>query len=516
LVNELFIERVSGETRFALLADKALVEYHKESGDEVFKAGDIYLGKVKKVVPGLNAAFIDVGHEKDAFLHYHDLGPNFKSYNSFVQNAHQFGLKNGLIENVDYENPIQKTGSIGDLLKKNQLLVLQVFKEPIHNKGPRVSCEISFAGRFVVLIPFSRQVSVSRKIGNPDKKRELKELVRKIKPDNFGLIVRTVAENVDITEVEADLKTLINKWYQVVKMLKAATHKTRLLGEGSRNEVYLRDILNDSFENIYVSDSSLADETKSIIQKIAPGKENLVKIHKGKDALFEHFDIEKQIKNSFGKKVPFSAGSYLIIEHTEALHVIDVNSGRQLNSGENQQEIALQVNLDAAKEIARQLRLRDMGGIIVVDFIDLKSPIHKKQLDDKLNDYMKYDKARHTILPMSKFGLIQITRERIRLETIIVTTETCAACNGSGVTESVNLLEDRIAESLGYLWLNQNMKNLTLVVNPILHAYFTKGLPSMRVKWFLKFGKWLKINSDAKMPLGTYLFENENGDEIIF
>lgn len=515
MVNELFLERIAGQTRIALLSDKKLVEYHKESGDQSFKVGDVYLGKVKRVVPGLNAAFVDVGHEKDAFLHIHDLGPFFPSVYSFLRSAHEGGIKSADLDKVEFGEELFKTSPISDFVKKGQLLAVQVQKEPIHNKGPRVSCELSFAGRFVVLIPFSKQLSVSRKIGNPDKKREIKNLIRELKPENFGIIVRTVAEDASIDEIRADIKELLNRWETIISSIHKATPRARLLSEGSKIEVFLRDVLNDSFETIWVSEMSLQDEIRQIIHKISPGKGNLVKLYKGKTHLFEHFDIERQLKTAFGKKVPFSAGSYLIIEHTEALHVIDVNSGRQLNSGESQQEIALQVNLEAAKEIARQLRLRDMGGIIVVDFIDLKNPAYKKQLDAYLNECMLADKAKHTILPMSKFGLIQITRERIRPETVIVTTERCPACNGSGKIEAASLLEDRVEEALSYLYINQNARKLTLVCHPILMSYFTKGILSLRFKWFLKYNRWLRIRANAKLALGVFMLENESGEEIV-
>jgi ribonuclease G len=515
LVNELFLENHSGVTQIALLSDKTLVEYHKESGEESFRIGDVYLAKVKRVVPGINAAFVDVGHDKDAFLHFHDLGPNFKTFLKHSNHAIETGVKSGNIQHVVFEEEVLKTGNISDYVSKGQLLMVQVAKEPIHNKGPRVSCDISFAGRFLVLIPFSKQVSVSKKIGNPEKQKQLKDLVRQFKPQNFGLIVRTVAEDAPLEDVEADLKELLLRWESCLKKLKGANHRKRLVSEGSTVEVILRDLLNDSFESIYVNDPGMFQDIKVIVSRILPSKQNIVKLHKGKNALFQHFEIDRQIKTAFGKKVPFSAGSYLIIEHTEALHVIDVNSGKQLNSGENQQEIALQVNLEAAKEIARQLRLRDMGGIIVIDFIDLKSPNFKKELDNKMNEFMADDKAKHTILPMSKFGLVQITRERLRPETVIITSEICAACNGTGKTESANLLNDRIEESLAYLYGNQNMKKLTLVVNPILKSYLTSGFLSIRSKWYFKFGKHLKIKADKKMPLGVFIFENESGEEVI-
>ncbi|MBX2984406.1 MAG: Rne/Rng family ribonuclease [Bacteroidia bacterium] len=515
MVNELFIERVAGQTKIALLSDKKLVEYHNESGNESFKIGDIYLGKVKRVVPGINAAFIDIGDSRDAFLHLHDLGVHFLTYNKYTQAAHEGGVKSTKLDKIEFQPETIKNAPIGNYVKKGQILMVQVLKEPIHNKGARVGCDISFAGRYLVLMPFSQQLSVSRKIGNPDKKREIKNLFRDFRPQNFGIIVRTVAEDATIDEIKNDLNEQLGKWKDIIKGIAKASPRTRLLSEGAKIEVILRDLLNDSFENIWVNEMPLMDEIRQIVNRISHGKSNLVKLYKGKASLFENFDIDRQIKTSFGKQVPFSAGSYLIIEHTEALHVVDVNSGRQLNAGESQQEISLRVNLEAAQEIARQLRLRDMGGIIVIDFIDLKSPVHKKQLNDKLAECMKADKARHSILPMSKFGLIQITRERLRPETVIVTAEVCPACNGSGKVESANLLEDRIEEALAYLYMNQNMQKLTLVCNPILKAYFTNGFLSIRTKWFLKYGKWLKIKEDKQISLGVFMFENQAGEEIV-
>jgi ribonuclease G len=514
-VNELFLEKSNGEVRIAHLSNKLLVDYIREGADSSFRVGDIYLGRVKKVIPGLNAAFVDIGYEKDAFLHYHDLGPNFLSFFKFAKLAHQGIWKENNLNGFKLENTIEKTGSVEKIIKPNNIFPVQVFKEPIHNKGPRVTCDISFAGRFLVLVPFSNHVSVSRKIGNPEQKRLLKQLANTLRPENFGLIIRTVAENATEEDFKKDLNDVLSRFYNVVNNIKSASPRKKLTGETSATEIYLRDILNDTFENIWVSDQGLFEEVKAIVAKITQNKAGLVKLHKAKDPLFVHHDIDKQIKAAFGKRVAFSAGSYLIIEHTEALHVIDVNSGRQLDSGDDQQTIALQVNLEAAKEIARQLKLRDMGGIIVIDFIDLKSAPYRKELENMLRDLMKSDKAKHTILPMTKFGLIQITRERIKPETVIITSEICPACNGSGRAESSMLLEDRLIENLVHLWQNQNMKKLTMVVNPILKSYIVNGRPSLRVKWFLKYKRWVRIKEDRQMPLGLFSFENEHGEEVV-
>jgi ribonuclease G len=277
----------------------------------------------------------------------------------------------------------------------------------------------------------------------------------------------------------------------------------------------LRDLLNDEFSNIHVNDADYALKLKTYIGHIAPGKEELVRVYNNKVPIFQHFGIDKQIKASFGKNVMFNNGAYLIIEHTEAMHVIDVNSGRKTSATENQQENALKINLEATKEIARQLRLRDLGGIIVIDFIDLKNPTHRKELLDTLTAAMKSDRSKHNILPMSKFGLIQITRERVRQETNINTTELCPSCNGTGTVVSSMLLSDNILEKLQYIWDSQNAQKLTLKVNPIIKAYLTKGgFKSVRFQWFWKYKKWVKIQAEHLYHLTNFTICNEAGDEL--
>jgi ribonuclease G len=511
---ELIIDANQFEVTIALLEDKRLVELNKDTSGKSYAVGDVYLGKVKKVVPGLNAAFVDVGYEKDAFLHYLDLGSQVLSLNKFVKLAMQAKQPQLSLENFHLEKDIEKTGRISNVLSVNQQILVQVAKEPISTKGPRVGSEISFPGRYMVLVPFSDKVSVSQKIKNPEERSRLKRLALSIKPKNFGIIVRTVAENKMVAELDTDMRELVKKWDNLVEMLKVSKAPLKLVGELNRTSTILRDLLNSSFNSINVNDQKLFDEIKTYIRTISPDLQDIVKLYKGKIPIFEHFGVEKQIKTSFGKNVSFKSGAYLIIEHTEALHVIDVNSGHRTNSENNQEQNALDVNLEAATEVARQLRLRDMGGIIVIDFIDLHNGLNRRSLYEKIKEEMKNDRAKHTILPPSKFGLVQITRQRVRPEMNIETVEKCPVCDGTGEIKASIILIDDIENNIKYLLQKQNEKFLKMCTHPYIYAYLTKGFLSIRFKWFMKFRKWIHIVPMASYHFLEYRFFNKEEDEI--
>lgn len=512
---ELVIQSSSGAVDIALLEDKQLIELHQEKSGNDYSVGDIYLGKVKKVVTGLNAAFVDVGYEKDAFLHYLDLGPQLKSlmkYTSDVisgrQNTHE-------LNNFKLEEDIDKNGRIDQVLTPNKHILLQIAKEPISTKGPRVSCELSIAGRFLVLVPFSDKITCSQKIRNKEERNRLKTLIKSIKPRNFGVIIRTVAENKKVAELDNDLRNLFGKWETLFQALKGAKPPQRVLGEINRSNAIIRDILNPSFQRIHVGDGVMYEEIKQYLQKVAPDRIDILKHHKSNVPIFESFGIERQIKSLFGVNVTMPTGAYLVIEHTEALHVIDVNSGNTGKNQENQEDAAFKVNLDAAKEIARQLRLRDMGGIIVIDFIDMRKAEHKKQLVNQLKEFMSKDRAKHQILPPSKFGLVQITRQRVRPEVEIKTTELMPSEDGG--TKEVRatiLMIDDIDAHVHSILSDKLAKKLTLHVHPFVEAYLTKNLKAFQRKWLLKYKKWVKIVPRDNFPLVQYQFLNENNIEI--
>jgi ribonuclease G len=514
LSNELYINSTQKGDRIALIRDKRLIECHYESKEESFTVGDIYLGTVKKLVAGLNAAFVDVGHEKDAFLHYLDLGPQVRSLNKYVKYVRSSSNPTWKLNSFKLEQDIEKDGKITNVLKKGQQVLVQIAKEPISSKGPRLSCELSIAGRYVVLVPFSNAISISKKIVSKEERQRLTRLVTSIKPDKFGVIIRTVAEGKEVAELDKDLRGLIKKWEDGFERLKTAKPCDAVIGEMSRASSILRDMLNESFDSITVDNKEIYDEIRSYIKNIAPDKEKILRLHSGKNKLFEVAGIEKQLKSLFGKSVSIPGGGYIIVEHTEALHVVDVNSGNKSIGEANQEETALNTNLEAAKEIARQLRLRDMGGIIVVDFIDMKKMENRKLVYDKMREEMKEDRSKFVILPLSKFGLMQITRQRVRPEMNIKTMETCPTCKGTGKITASILVSDEILQNIEMVFLKQNEKKLKIAMHPFLYSYFTKGVVSHRVKWFFKYNRWVDLIKDTSLGITDYVFYNSQGEEI--
>src|SRR5690348_11623375 len=470
---ELIINAAPQGVEIALLEDKKLVELHHEKADASFAVGDLYLGKVKKLIPGLNAAFVDVGFEKDAFLHYTDLSPYARSLLKFTQVAINSADKDFDFGSFQVEPEIIKTGKINEVLSGKPNILVQILKEPIAAKGPRLSCEISLPGRFVVITPFNDIVAVSRKIHSADERKRLQKIIEAIKPKNFGVIVRTAAEGKNTAELHEDLSMLVETWKIIQRNLKKASPPSKILSEQTKATSMLRDLLNEDFNKIVVNDKNIFNDTKNYIHRIAPEKADIVAYYNNGLPIFDQFGITKQVKAAFGKTVNLPSGAYLIIEHTEALHVIDVNSGYK-SVGNNQEQNALETNLEAAAEISRQLRLRDLGGIIVVDFIDMKLPDNKRKLLEAMEECMRPDRAKHAVLPISKFGIMQITRQRMKPEMNINTQEVCPTCNGTGKISSTLLLEDEIEKNLSYLFTH-NHGELTIVAHPILHAYLKIG-----------------------------------------
>ncbi len=508
---ELIIRSNSSDIDFALLKDGKLVELHNETLDNNFSVGDIFLAKVKKTLSGLNAAFVNVGSEKDAFLHYHDLGPQLSSLKKYTQQVSTGKRKDFTLKNFRFEKDINKHGKIDDAIKAGQNLLVQVVKEPISTKGPRISSELSIAGRYLVLVPFSDRVSVSQKITNTKEKERLKRLAQSIKPKGFGVILRTVAKDIKVAELDKDLQNSLQRWVNMCKQLPNANAPQKVLSELNRASSILRDIFNDSFSSIITNDASLHQEIVEYLERIAPEKKSIAKHYTSRVPIFDFYGIEKQIKSAFGKTVSMKKGAYLVIEHTEALHVIDVNSGNRSNKANSQADTALEVNLIAASEIARQLQLRDMGGIIVVDFIDMHLADHRKKLYDHLRNEMSTSRTKHKVLPPSKFGLIQITRQRVRPERNIKTVEENP--NKNGEVEAPILLIDKIEEDLNRI-MGENSKELALHVHTFIASHLTKGLNSTQLKWFMKYKKWIKIIPRDAFPYLDYRFYDKN-DKLI-
>ena len=515
MTSELVVDVQPKEISIALMEDKNLVEFQREGRSMSFSVGNIYFGRIKKIMPGLNACFVDVGFEKDAFLHYLDLGPQFRSYQKYLKQVLSDRKKLYPIAKATTMPDMEKDGTVSNALQVGQEVMVQIVKEPISTKGPRLTCELSFAGRYLVLIPFNEKVSVSSKIKSGEERARLKQLLQSIKPKNFGVIVRTVAEGKRVAELDAELKILLKHWEEsITKVQKSVKLPQLAYEETSRTVGLLRDLFNPSFENIYVNDEKVFHEVKDYVALIAPERADIVKMYKGELPIFDNFAITKQIKSSFGKTISYKHGAYLIIEHTEALHVVDVNSGNRSKSQNGQEANALDVNLGAADELARQLRLRDMGGIIVVDFIDMNLAENRQKLYERMCQNMQKDRAKHNILPLSKFGLMQITRQRVRPAMDVSTAETCPTCFGKGAIKPSILFTDTLESKIDYLVNKLGVKRFKLHIHPYVTAYINQGLISLKRKWQMKYGLGIKIIPDQKLALLQYEFYDIQGEEI--
>lgn len=512
--SELIVDVKTSEISIALLEDKRLVELHQEGREEQFAVGNIYLGRVRKMMPGLNAAFIDVGHEKDAFLHYLDLGNNFNTLTNFVTQARSDRKKPPVMNKTKQFPEIDKNGSINNLLAQGQEILVQVAKEPISTKGPRLTAEISIAGRFLVLIPFADKVSVSQKIKTEEERFRLKQLIQSIKPKGFGVIVRTVAEEKKVAELDNELKILVKRWEETILKIQKAKPISLIAEELGRTVGIIRDIFNSNFKQVYVNEQQVFNEVNEYIELIAPDKKDIVKLYTSSDPIFDSFGITKQIKSGLGKTVSFKSGAYLIIEHTEAMHVIDVNSGNRSKAGNGQENNAHEVNMAAVDEIARQLRLRDMGGIIVIDFIDMHEGEHRQKVYDKMREVMSNDRAKHNILPLSKFGLMQMTRQRVRPVIDIDVEETCPTCYGKGKAKPAILFDGQLESKIDFLVNKLKTKEFTLQIHPYIDAFISKGIISQKMRWKFKFGFGCKVVPSQQLGFLQYKFYDKKGNEI--
>ena len=514
-VKDLIVDVNSAEVSIALMENHRLIELNKESSHgHTFSVGDVYLGKVKKILPALNAAFVDIGDEKEAFVHYLDLGLNFKAFDEFVKRLNQNTVPKDVFSSIKLGPILEKEGRIENVLSQGQMVVVQIVKEPISTKGSRLTAEISLAGRNIVLLPFAEKVSVSQKISSKEEKRRLESLVKNILPKNYGAIIRTAAEGKNAAVLDAELRALIEKWESSWEKLAKSKSVQLLFTEYSKTTTILRDLLNDSFSNIYVNDEAVYEEIRKYISLISPDQEKIVRLYKDSAPIFDHFEVTRQIKSSFGKVVPIKQGAYLVIEHTEALHVIDVNSGTRAKNKEQEQN-TFDVNCYAAEEIARQLRLRDMGGIVIVDFIDMESNEHKNALFKHMQELMQPDRAKHNVLPLTKFGLMQITRQRVRPAIEINTTEVCPVCHGTGKITSSVVIDEAIERRLAYYVAEKNIRSFVLKVSPILGAYLSKGVFSSIVgKWKAKYKCKIKLVEITDFTVLQNEFYTEKGDRL--
>ncbi|MBS7302148.1 MAG: Rne/Rng family ribonuclease [Bacteroidales bacterium] len=503
------------EVKLALMENHKLIEYSRESSQgHSYSVGDVFIGKVKKLLPALNAAFVDIGDSKEAFIHYLDLGLYFNAFDTFIKQSNPNVNMQDLYSRIQIGPALSKEGRIESALSPGQMIICQIVKEPISTKGSRLTAEISLAGRNIVLLPFAQKVSVSQKIESKEERKRLETLVRSILPKNYGAIIRTASEGKNAAVLVAEVKSLIEKWEGSWARIAKNKSIGLLFTEYSKTTTMLRDLLNDSFTNVYVDDPTVYEETRKYVSLISPEQEKIVKLYEGKEAIFDHFEVTRQIKGSFGKVVPMKQGAYLVIETTEALNVIDVNSGIRAKTNDQEQN-CFEVNKIAAEEIARQLRLRDMGGIVIVDFIDMDSQEHRNELYKYMTGLMEKDRAKHNVLPLTKFGLMQITRQRIRPVTEIETMEQCPLCHGTGKITSSVVIDEQIERKLSHLVIEKGINDMILRVGPLLGAYLTRGMfNSFLTKWKRKYKCKLKLEESSDFTVLQYEFYNDKGEAL--
>lgn len=516
MTSELIIDSQPKEVSIALLEDQRLVEFQKEGLDTAYSVGNIYAARVKKIMPGLNACFVDVGHEREAFLHYQDLGAQFLSLEKYVKQVASNRKKFTSISQIGRQQDLKKEGTIESVLELGQEVLVQIVKEPINTKGPRLTGEISIAGRYLVLIPFTDKVSVSSKIKSSEERTRLKQLIQSVKPKNFGVIVRTVAEGKKVAELDNELNILLQMWEDCIHRVQMAAELPVMVHEEtSRTVSILRDLFNPSYESIYVNDKDVFSEVQKYVSLIAPDRKHIVKLYSGSVPIFDNYGVTKQIQSGFGRTVSYKKGAYLIIEHTEALTVVDVNSGNRKREVEGQEANAFDVNMGAADEIARQLRLRDIGGIIVIDFIDMDTAEHRQKLYEHVNELMRSDRAKHNVLPLSKFGLMQITRQRVRPAQEVNVEEVCPTCFGKGKIKSSYIFTDTLESKIQCLTKHLGRSQaFTLFVHPYVSAYIKHGFPSLELKWHMKYGFQFHIVPSQSLAFLQYQFKDKKGAPI--
>lgn len=497
--SELIVDVQPQEIAIALTEDDRLQEVSREqrNGDN-FAVGNIYYGRVKKVMPALNAVFVDVGYEKEAFLHYLDLGAQFRTLQTYVDKARTDTRRVPQLQRTPRQPEVGKSGNISDVLKVGDNVLVQVSKEPINTKGPRLTAEISIAGRNMVLIPLADGVMVSQKIKRESERSRLKQLITSIKPQGFGVIVRTVAEDKRVAELDSELRLLVQRWEDTVKSLQQKEPVSLVSEELGRTIGVIRDVFSPDFEAIQVNDKAIYDEVRQYVELIAPDSAKIVKLYEGTQPIFDKFDITRQMKTGLGRVVGFKHGGYLIIDRTEALFSIDVNSGSK-KLYEDQEENAFQFNMLAADELVHQLRLRDIGGIIIVDFIDMDSKEHQQQLYEYVRKLMQHDRAKHNVLPLSKFGLMQITRQRVRPAVEVDVMEVCPTCQGKGKIQPSILFTDQVEEEIKHFTAFYG-KGLRLHLHPYVYSYASRGWwNSLKNQWRRKYGVRLVENQSLGM-----------------
>jgi ribonuclease G len=533
---DIIINSTANEHRIAILEDGRLAELFVEVPGKERMVGDIYLGKVAKVMPGIRAAFIDIGLQQDAFLHFSDIGDSLQEYNALFEDdddeeeeGHpQSSLPPAPTNGSGTEQPSQGTVAVDTQpparkpqerrrpevnLQKGQEILVQITKEPVGKKGVRVTSEISLPGRFLVLLPFDGKVGVSKKLNNFKERRRLRKLVRSVIPEGFGAIIRTVAEGKSEEMIKQDLEELVKAWHNIEKAVKSEA-PTLIYKDMNTTSSVMRDLFSDDVEHVVIDDKKLFKEVRSYVQWVSPDMLDRLEPYRGKEPVFDKYGVEKDIQTLFSRKVWLKSGGYIYIEKTEAMTVIDVNSGRYAAKKEQEQN-SLKTDMEAARELCRQLRLRDIGGIIVIDFIDLDDEKNRKKVYDEMKKELRRDRAKVTVLPMTEFGLMQMTRQRIRQSVSLSFSESCPTCGGTGLIQSKTTTMNTIERWIRRFKSESREFRLELRAHPSIASYLHEGTISRLTKIKFKFFVRIKLIPDSSLPVDEFRFTSlKQGKDI--
>lgn len=516
---EIIVSATANEIRIAITEDERLAELYVESPEKERMVGDIYLGRVARVMPGIKAAFIDIGMKQDAFLHFSDISSSLNEYTAMIDDEDKDVDTDEDSDDDEQDNksqtqptqrsnePQMRTGRPPQItipqLKKGQEILVQVTKEPMGKKGVRVTSEVSLAGRFLVLLPFDGKIGVSKRINNFREKRRLRRIVRSILPEGFGAIIRTVAQVQEENLLRQDLEDLIKKWREIEQSVKSEEPPTLIHKEMSTISSVLRDLFTEDVEKVVVDSKKLYKEIRLYVKWIAPHMVDKVEYYKDKEPIFDAYGIEKELATSLSRKVWLKSGGYIIVEQTEAMVVVDVNSGRY--AAKKDQELnSLKMDLEAAREICRQLRLRDIGGIVVIDFIDLEDERNKKKVYDELKKEFKKDRAKVTVLPLTEFGIAQITRQRIRQSILHSFSEPCPVCGGGGLVLSKSSVLNHIERWIRRFKADSRERRIKLRVHPSMSAFLREGTLSRSTKLMFRFRLILKTEEDPSIGVDEF------------
>lgn len=519
MVKEIVINSTAVQTRVAITEDGYLADFFVDYPENRRTVGDIYLGKVARVLPGIKAAFIDIGLKHDAFLHFSDIGESTKQLQDMIgddsdvdEDEEDESSKRG--DNQNKPNPDNYPRPSIPKLQKGQEILVQITKEPVNNKGVRVSSSISLPGRFCVLLPFDGKVGISKKIQDFKERKRLRQMARSILPKNYGLIIRTVAKDQSEDALKEDLKNLMKTWQEIETNVKTEKPPSLIYQDMNTTSSVIRDLFTSDVSKVFIDSKKLYKQIKSYVNVVQPGIVDKIELFPSGNSIFDSFKIEEQIKTLMGRKVPLHSGGYLILEHTEAMVVVDVNSGRYAKSKE-QELNSLKTDLEAAREIARQLRLRDIGGIIVVDFIDLEEEKNRKKIFDELKKEFRRDRAKVTVLPMSDFGLVQITRQRVRQNILQAMKEVCPYCLGSGLLTKHSHIVYDLEEWVKKFKKTSSEKRLILKCHPLFAMRLREGKDGSLLKLQFKYFVRIKIEEDKNMQIGHLKFISaKTGSEL--